>query len=155
MGLMSFLFFQCKTAFNVNTCHVISKISQLFPLFDVDLLEIANCSDITIVFYPLGSFGQALCTRSCHEDLLLTWKSHNCAKIAFIQGESAGDSKLSEQTLADVVFAYLHFNIPLTSLIGLAVEMYRMKRLLNFLETYTLLIQQKITEKVGLYLVYK
>ena len=40
---------------------------------------------------------------------------------------------------------------PLTRLIGLAVEMYRMKRLLNFLETRTLLIQQKITENVGLY----
>ena len=40
---------------------------------------------------------------------------------------------------------------PLTRLIGLAVEMHRMKRLLNFLETRTLLIQQKITEKVGLY----
>ena len=40
---------------------------------------------------------------------------------------------------------------PLTRLIGLAVEMYRMKRLLNFLEKRTLLIQQKITEKVGLY----
>ena len=40
---------------------------------------------------------------------------------------------------------------PLTRLIGLAVEMYRMKRLLNFLETRTLLIQQKITEKAGLY----
>ena len=39
---------------------------------------------------------------------------------------------------------------PLTRLTGLAVEMYRMKRLLNFLETRTLLIQQKITEKVGL-----
>ena len=36
---------------------------------------------------------------------------------------------------------------------GLAVETYRMKRLLNFSETRTLLIQQKITEKVGLYTV--
>ena len=36
-------------------------------------------------------------------------------------------------------------------LIGLAVEMYRMKRLWNFLETRTHLIQQKITEKVSLY----
>ena len=40
---------------------------------------------------------------------------------------------------------------PLTRLIGLAVEMYKVKRLLNFLETSTLLIQQKITEKAGLY----
>ena len=96
MGLMSVLFFQCKTAFNVNTCHVISNISQLFPSVH---LEMANCSDLTIVFYPLGSFGQALCIKSCHEDLILTRKSHNCAGIAFIQGDSAGGSKLSEQTL--------------------------------------------------------
>ena len=39
---------------------------------------------------------------------------------------------------------------PLTKLIGLAVEMYRMKTLLDFLETRTLLIQQKMTDKVGL-----
>ena len=38
---------------------------------------------------------------------------------------------------------------PLTRLISLAVEMYRMKGLLKFLETRTLLIQQKITEKVA------
>ena len=59
-------------------------------------------------------------------------------------------SKLAGHSLPDVVFAYLHFNMPLTRLTGLAVEMYRMKRLLNFLETHTLLIQQKITEKIGL-----
>ena len=34
---------------------------------------------------------------------------------------------------------------PLTRLIGLAVEMYRMKRLLNFLETRTLLMNTLIT----------
>ena len=99
MALTSFLFFQSKTDFNVNTLHVISNISQLLPpLFDVDHLEIANCSNLTIVFYSLGNFGQALCIRSCHEDLILTRKSHNCAGIAFIQGESAGGSKLIEQT---------------------------------------------------------
>ena len=38
-----------------------------------------------------------------------------------------------------------------TRLISLAVEMYRMKGLLKFLQTRTPLIQQKITEKVGLY----
>ena len=70
-----------------------------FPLFDVDHLKIANCSNLTIVFYPLGNFGQALCIRSCHEDLILTRKSHNCSGIAFIQGESAGGSKLIEQTI--------------------------------------------------------
>ena len=104
MGLISFLFFQGKTAFNVNTCHVISNITfnSCFPLFDVDHLEIANCYNLTIVFYPLANFGQALCIRSCHEDLILTRKSHNCSGIAFIQGDSAGDSKLIEQTLPDI-----------------------------------------------------
>ena len=99
MALISFLFFHYKTTFDVNTCHVISSISQFIPLFDVDHLEIANCSNLTIVFYPLGNFGQALCIRLCHEDLILTRKSHNCAGIAFIQGDSAGGSKLIEQTL--------------------------------------------------------
>ena len=99
MGPISFLSFQCKTSFNVNIRQVISNISQLLPLFDIDHLEIANCSNLTIVFYPLGNFGQALCIRSCHEDLILTRKSHNCAGIAFIQGDSACGSKLIEQTL--------------------------------------------------------
>ena len=88
MALISFLFFQCKTAFNVNTCHVISNISQLLP---PDHLKIANCSNLTIVFYPLGNFGQALCMRSCQ---ILTRKSHNCSGIGFIQLDSAGGSKL-------------------------------------------------------------
>ena len=70
-----------------------------FPLFDVDHLKIANCSNLTIVFYQLGNFGQALCIRSYHEDLILTWKSHNCSGIAFIQEDSAGGSKLIKQTL--------------------------------------------------------
>ena len=69
------------------------------PLFDLDHLKIGNCSNLIIVFYPLGNFGQALCIRSCHEDLILTRKSHNCSGIAFIQGESASGSKLIEQTL--------------------------------------------------------
>ena len=95
MALISFLFFQCKTAFNVNTYHVISNISQLLP---PDHMKIANCSNLATVFYPLGNFGQALCIRSCHEDLILTRKSHNCSGITFIQGDSAGGSKLIEQT---------------------------------------------------------
>ena len=63
------------------------------------MLEIANCYNFTIVLYLLGNFGQAMCIRSCHEDLVLTRKSHNCAGIAFIQGDSAGGSKVIEQTL--------------------------------------------------------
>ena len=74
-----------------------------FPLFDVDHLEIANCSNLTTVFYPLGNFGQALSIRSCHEGVILTRKSHNCGGTAFIQGDSAGGSKLIEQTLAQLV----------------------------------------------------
>ena len=98
MALISFLFFQCKTAFNVNTCHVLSNISQLLH---PDHLKITNCPNLTTVFYPLGNFGQALCIRSCHEDLILTRKSHNCSGIAFIQGDSAGGSKLIEQTISN------------------------------------------------------
>ena len=31
--------------------------------------------------------------------MILTRKSHNCAGTAFVQGDSAGGSKLTEQTL--------------------------------------------------------
>ena len=51
---------------NINTCQVISNISQLLPLFDTDHLEIANCFNLSIVFHLLGDFGQALFIRSCH-----------------------------------------------------------------------------------------
>ena len=37
--------------------------------------------------------------RSCHEDVILTRKSHNCAGTASVQGDSAGGSKLIEQTI--------------------------------------------------------
>ena len=46
-----------------------------------------------------GNFGQGLLIRSCHEDVILTRKNHNCAGTAFVEGNSAGDSKLIEQTL--------------------------------------------------------
>ena len=42
------------------------------------------------------------------EDLILTRKSHNCAGIAFSQGDSAGDSKLTEQTLSMILRATFH-----------------------------------------------
>ena len=61
------------------------------------------CSlNLTIVFNPLDNSGQALCIKPCHEDLILTRKSHNWAGIAFIQGDSAGGSKLIEQTLYSI-----------------------------------------------------
>ena len=42
---------------------------------------------------PFGQFWASI------EDLISTRKSHNCAGIALIQGDSAGGSKLVEQTL--------------------------------------------------------
>ena len=93
-----------------------------FPLFDVDHLKIANCSNLTIVFYPLGNFGQALCIRSCHEDLILTRKSHNCSGIAFIQGDSAGGSKLIEQTISYWLFISLNLNVVFFALILLYID---------------------------------
>ena len=90
MGLISFLVFQCRTAFDVD--YGLPRDLKHLTLSDVDNLEIANYSNLTTVFYPLGNFRQALCIRSCHEDLVLTRKSHNCphncAGIAFIQGDS-------------------------------------------------------------------
>ena len=52
-----------------------------------------------MVSYLLGDLGQALFIRSCHEDVIFTRKSHNCAGTAFVQGDSVGGSKLTEQTL--------------------------------------------------------
>ena len=49
--------------------------------------------------YLLGNIGQALFIRSCHEDVIFTRKSHNCAGTAFVQGDSARGSKLIEQIL--------------------------------------------------------
>ena len=79
---------------------ILATSSQTFHnYFPPDHLKIANCSNLTIVFYPLGNFGQAL----SHEDLILTRKSPNCSGIALIQGD-AGGSNLTEQTLALLLF---------------------------------------------------
>ena len=85
-----------QNCFYVKTYLIISNISQLLP--PVRCWPSEN-SKLLIVFYHSGNFGQALCIRSCHEDLILTRKSHNCFGIAFIQGDSAGGSKLIEQTI--------------------------------------------------------
>ena len=71
-------------------------ISILFPLnrFTWGLNQ--------IVCYLSGDLGQALFIRSCHEDAFFTRKSHNCAETAFAQGDSAGGSKLTEQTLQTI-----------------------------------------------------
>ena len=90
MGMISFLFFQCKTALTINSCHVISNMSQLLPPVQIDDLEIANCSITALSCTVAGDFGQALLIRSCHEDVVSTRKSHNCAETAFVQGDSAG-----------------------------------------------------------------
>ena len=47
----------------------------------------------------MGALGQALFRRSCHEDVIFTRKSYNCAGTAFVQGHSVGGPKLTEQTL--------------------------------------------------------
>ena len=77
---------------------------------------------------------------------------NNCAKGLKIPFIYFRHLKVSWFKAYQMSFLLLFTSIfRLTRPIGLAVEMYRMKRLLNFLETRTLLIQQKITEKVGLY----
>ena len=53
---------------------------------------------LSIIYNLLGDLGQGLFIRSCHEDVIFTRKSHNCAGTAFVQGDSVGGSKLTEQT---------------------------------------------------------
>ena len=99
---MEFFLTNCfYNKFSLTNEHRNNLITGLFwkTAYHLDHLEIANCYNLTIVFYPLGNFGQVLCIRSCHEDLILTRKSHNCAGIAFIQMDSAGGSKLIEHIL--------------------------------------------------------
>ena len=57
---------------------------------------------VSIVSYLSGNLGQALFIRSCHQDVIFTRKSHNCAGTAFVQGDSVSGSKLTEQTLPTV-----------------------------------------------------
>ena len=58
--------------------------------------RVKNCS---CSLYPLGNIGQALCIRSCNQDLIFTRKSYNSAGTALIQRDSATGSKLIGQTL--------------------------------------------------------
>ena len=83
----------------MHTCHVISDISDLSPPFEIDHLEIVNYCTLGIVYYLLGDLGQALFIRSCHENVILARKMGNWAGTAFSQGDSAGGSKLIEQSL--------------------------------------------------------
>ena len=52
-----------------------------------------------MVFYLLGDLGQALFIKLCYKDVIFTRKRHNCAGTAFVQGDSVGGSKLTEQSL--------------------------------------------------------
>ena len=70
-----------------------------FPLFDTDDLEKKQITLLKHGLLLLGDFGQALFIRSCHENVILTTKSRNFTETAFVQGDSAGGSKLIEQTL--------------------------------------------------------
>ena len=46
---------------------------------------------------------QPLFIRSCHKDVILARKNHDCVGIVFAQGDSAGGSKLVGQTLRKYV----------------------------------------------------
>ena len=75
---------------------------------DDDDLQIANCSikSLSFTFWAiLGNFGQAMLIRSCHEDVIFARKRHNCSGTAFVQGGSAGSSKLIEYTLWSISFS--------------------------------------------------
>ena len=59
-------------------------------------MKIANSSNLTIVFYPLSNFGQALCIRSCHENLILTRKVHvpNFGGLSGSEDRGGGDNSI-------------------------------------------------------------
>ena len=98
MGLISFLFIPYKTTFSIQTP---ARDPKYHFLINIDHLKIVNCFFIYLlrfVHYILGDFGQTLFIRSCHDDVILTRKKHNCTGTAFIQGDSEGGSKLIEQT---------------------------------------------------------
>ena len=87
-----------KFAFQYHSPCDLKHIAVASP-FDIDDLEIGKCSIKVLSFTFLGDFGQALLIRSCHEDVILTRKSHNCAGTAFVQE----DSKLIDKTLPIVM----------------------------------------------------
>ena len=101
-----------------------------FPLFDVHYLEIANCPNLTIVFYPWGNFGQALCIRSCHEDLILTRKSHNCTGITFIQG-------LSRWLKVEYIHIYIYIYIFTYTHIYICIYIYTYTHVYIYIYIYT------------------
>ena len=58
----------------------------------------------------LGNLGQALFIKSCDEDVIFTRKSHNFTGTAFVQGDSVGGSKLTEQTLNSSCRSFMKTN---------------------------------------------
>ena len=85
----------------------------------------------------MGDLGQALFIRSCHEDVIFTRKSHNCDGTAFVQGDSAGGSKLTEQTLR--IFAVLKYlNCYGEILTDFKVSAYSEERKISSKETWCL-----------------
>ena len=72
--------------------------NQLLPRL-IPILEMANCSDLSIVYYFLGNFGLALFIRLYLEDVVFVRKDYNCYGTVFVQGDFAGGSELTEQTL--------------------------------------------------------
>ena len=83
----------------MDICHKISDISELLPRFIPTNLEVANCSDLSNVYYFLGDFGLALFIRLYLEDVVFVRKDYNCYGTVFVQGDFAGGSELTEQTL--------------------------------------------------------
>ena len=83
-----FVHFQTTFKYGRLPCGL-KHLTVYFPPSNIDRAEIANLSNFSIAYYFLGEHGQALFTRSCHEDVILTRKSHNCAGTAFVQRDSA------------------------------------------------------------------
>ena len=73
----------------MNTCCVISNISQLLPPFDIDDLELADCSNFDIVYYFSSILGRH-CLQDCAMKMrFLQERTIKSAGTAFVQGDSA------------------------------------------------------------------
>ena len=72
----------------------------MVPPFDVNHLQIANCSNLSIVYCFWAILGKHCLHNRAMK--MLTRKSYDCAGTAFVQGDSAGGSKLIEQALSQL-----------------------------------------------------
>ena len=86
--------FECDRLLSAAAASVC--LSSLLTILKQQIAPLKHC---LLLF---ADFGQALLIRSCHEDVILTRRSHNWAGTAFLQGDSAGGSKLIEQTLRTI-----------------------------------------------------